>query len=50
MMNFSLYAERRTVDARPTCGAYRGGIGTYRCRMRHIHIDSGPRMRWSKCA
>ncbi|MFY0615550.1 MAG: hypothetical protein JXQ99_28740 [Hyphomicrobiaceae bacterium] len=57
----SFHASCRAVDFHPPRGKYRavlsylrrnfgGGIGTYRCRMHHIHIDSGPRMRWSKCA
>mgnify|MGYP001826985491 CR=1 FL=1 len=57
----SFHASCRAVDFHPPRGKYRavltylrrnfgGGIGTYRCRMRHIHIDNGPRMRWSKCA
>ena len=26
-----------------------GGVGTYSCGMHHIHIDSGPRIRFHKC-
>ena len=56
----SYHASCRAVDFHPPRGKYRavlsylksnfrGGIGTYRCRMRHIHIDNGPHTRWSKC-
>ena len=56
----SYHASCRAVDFHPPRGKYgavlnylrrnfSGGIGTYRCRMRHIHIDNGPRVRWSKC-
>lgn len=56
----SYHASCRAVDFHPPRGKYGavlnylrrnfgGGIGTYRCRMRHIHIDNGPRVRWSKC-
>ncbi len=57
----SFHASCRALDFHPPRGKYRavvaylrrnfgGGIGVYRCRMRHIHIDNGPRIRWSKCA
>jgi len=26
-----------------------GGVGTYSCRMHHIHIDNGPRVRFHHC-
>lgn len=56
----SYHASCRAVDFHPPRGKYRavlaylrhnfgGGIGTYRCNMRHIHIDTGPRVRWRKC-
>lgn len=56
----SYHASCRAVDFHPPKGKYaavvaylkrnfKGGIGTYRCRMRHIHIDNGPKVRWSKC-
>jgi uncharacterized protein YcbK (DUF882 family) len=56
----SYHASCRAVDFHPPKGKYRavvsylkrnfhGGVGTYRCRMHHIHIDNGPRTRWSKC-
>lgn len=56
----SLHASCRAVDFIPPRGKYRqvanwlkanhgGGVGTYSCRMRHIHIDNGPRVRFHKC-
>ena len=56
----SLHASCRAVDFHPPRGKYQavanwlkanhgGGVGTYSCRMRHIHIDSGPRVRFHKC-
>ncbi len=56
----SLHASCRAVDFHPPRGKYRavarwlkanhnGGVGTYSCRMSHIHIDNGPRVRFHKC-
>lgn len=56
----SLHASCRAVDFHPPAGKYRqvanwlkanhgGGVGTYSCKMRHIHIDSGPRVRFHHC-
>lgn len=56
----SLHASCRAVDFHPPRGKYRavaawlkkvhnGGVGTYSCRMHHIHIDNGPRVRFHKC-
>lgn len=56
----SYHASCRAVDFYPPKGKkaaviaylkrnFNGGIGTYRCRMHHVHIDNGPRVRWSKC-
>jgi uncharacterized protein YcbK (DUF882 family) len=56
----SYHASCRAVDFHPPRGKYRavlawlknhhsGGIGTYSCNMHHIHIDTGPRVRWHKC-
>ena len=55
-----LSASCRAVGFHPPRGKYRavvsylksnfnGGVSTYRCRMSHVHIDSRPRARWSKC-
>ncbi len=56
----SLHASCRAVDFHPPRGKYRqvaawlkknhgGGVGTYSCGMRHIHLDNGPRVRFHKC-
>ncbi|MEO1695295.1 MAG: D-Ala-D-Ala carboxypeptidase family metallohydrolase [Pseudomonadota bacterium] len=56
----SYHASCRAVDFNPPRGKYRavarwlkanhsGGVGTYSCRMHHIHIDNGPRVRFHKC-
>lgn len=56
----SYHASCRAVDFHPPRGKYKavarwlkanhgGGVGTYSCRMRHIHIDNGPRVRFHKC-
>lgn len=56
----SYHASCRAVDFHPPRGKYGavlawlkanhgGGIGTYSCSMHHIHIDTGPRVRWHKC-
>ncbi len=50
----------RAVDFQPPRGKYRAvlaslkrnhrcGIGTYSCNMHHVHIVTGPRVRWHKC-
>ena len=56
----SYHASCQAVDFYPPRGQYRavvawvrrnhsGGVGTYSCGMNHIHIDSGPHVRWHKC-
>ena len=56
----SYHASCRAVDFHPPRGKYgavlawlkshhSGGIGTYSCNLHHIHIDTGPRVRWHKC-
>jgi hypothetical protein len=56
----SYHASCRAVDFNPPRGKYqqvaswlkanhRGGVGTYSCGMHHIHIDSGPAVRFHKC-
>lgn len=56
----SYHASCRAVDFHPPKGKYAavvawlkanhsGGIGTYSCGHSHIHIDTGPRVRWHKC-
>ena len=56
----SLHSSCRAVDFHPRRGTYRavaawlkanhgGGVGTYSCGMRHIHIDNGPRVRFHHC-
>ncbi|MGF1649951.1 MAG: YcbK family protein [Hyphomicrobiaceae bacterium] len=56
----SFHASCRAVDFHPPSGKYgkvvaflqanhSGGVGTYSCRMRHIHLDNGPRVRFHKC-
>jgi len=56
----SFHASCRAVDFHPPRGKYRavvrwlkanhsGGVGTYSCHMRHIHLDNGPRVRFHKC-
>jgi uncharacterized protein YcbK (DUF882 family) len=56
----SYHASCRAVDFNPPRGKYQavvnwlkanhgGGIGTYSCGMHHIHIDTGPSVRWHKC-
>jgi len=56
----SFHASCRAVDFHPPRGKYRvvanwlkanhgGGVGTYSCKMHHIHIDNGPRVRFHKC-
>lgn len=58
--NASYHASCRAVDFNPPRGKYGavvawlrdnhdGGIGTYSCNLHHIHIDTGPRLRWHKC-
>lgn len=57
----SYHASCRAVDFIPPPGKYAqvaswlkanhgGGVGTYGCGMHHIHIDSGPHVRFHKCA
>ena len=56
----SLHASCRAVDFKPPAGKYGavagwlktnhgGGVGTYSCKMNHIHIDAGPKVRFHKC-
>ena len=56
----SYHASCRALDFIPPRGKYRavakwlkanhaGGVGTYSCKMHHIHIDNGPRVRFHKC-
>lgn len=56
----SYHASCRAVDFNPPRGKYRqvlawlkanhnGGVGSYSCGMHHIHIDTGPRVRFHKC-
>lgn len=56
----SYHASCRAVDFHPPRGKYgavlawlkanhNGGLGTYSCNLHHIHIDTGPRVRWHKC-
>ncbi|MEL6297939.1 MAG: D-Ala-D-Ala carboxypeptidase family metallohydrolase [Pseudomonadota bacterium] len=56
----SYHASCRALDFKPPRGKYRavarwlkanhgGGVGTYSCKMHHIHIDNGPRVRFHKC-
>ncbi len=56
----SRHASCRAVDFHPARGAYKavlsylrkhhdGGLGTYSGRMRHLHIDDGPRVRFHHC-
>ncbi len=56
----SYHASCRAVDFNPPRGKYtqvvnwlrtnhNGGVGTYSCGMHHIHIDTGPRVRFHKC-
>ncbi|MEL6871602.1 MAG: D-Ala-D-Ala carboxypeptidase family metallohydrolase [Pseudomonadota bacterium] len=56
----SYHASCRALDFKPPRGKYRavanwlkknhgGGVGTYSCKMNHIHIDNGPRVRFHKC-
>jgi peptidase M15-like protein len=56
----SYHASCRAVDFNPPRGKYqqvaswlksnhRGGVGTYSCGMHHIHIDTGPAVRFHKC-
>ncbi|MCB1505928.1 MAG: DUF882 domain-containing protein [Hyphomicrobiaceae bacterium] len=56
----SYHASCRAVDFNPPRGKYRqvaawlkqhhnGGVGTYSCNMHHIHIDTGPRVRFHHC-
>lgn len=56
----SYHASCRAVDFKPPRGKYAevaswlksthgGGVGTYSCGMHHIHIDSGPRVRFHHC-
>ncbi|MCB1519670.1 MAG: DUF882 domain-containing protein [Hyphomicrobiaceae bacterium] len=56
----SYHASCRAVDFNPPPGKYSqvvawlkanhsGGVGTYSCGMHHIHIDTGPRVRFHKC-
>jgi len=56
----SFHASCQAVDFRPPSGKYAqvakwlkanhgGGVGTYSCGLNHIHIDSGPRVRFHHC-
>ncbi|MGD9801877.1 MAG: D-Ala-D-Ala carboxypeptidase family metallohydrolase [Hyphomicrobiaceae bacterium] len=56
----SFHASCQAVDFNPPRGKYSqvaswlkanhgGGVGTYSCGMHHIHIDSGPRVRFHHC-
>lgn len=56
----SFHASCQAVDFKPPSGKYSevaswlkanhgGGVGTYGCGMHHIHIDSGPRVRFHHC-
>lgn len=56
----SYHASCRAVDFNPPRGKYKqvlawlkanhsGGVGSYSCGMHHIHIDTGPRVRFHKC-
>ena len=56
----SFHASCRAVDFKPPRGKYAqvaswlksnhgGGVGTYSCGMHHIHIDTGPRVRFHRC-
>lgn len=56
----SLHSSCRAVDFVPPRGKYGavvawlkanhgGGVGTYSCGMHHVHIDSGPRVRFHHC-
>ena len=56
----SFHASCRAVDFKPPRGKYTqvaswlksnhgGGVGTYSCGMHHIHIDTGPRVRFHRC-
>jgi len=56
----SYHASCRAVDFNPPRGKYsqvlawlkanhNGGVGSYSCGMHHIHIDTGPRIRFHKC-
>jgi len=56
----SFHASCQAVDFNPPRGKYAqvaswlkanhgGGVGTYSCGMHHIHIDSGPRVRFHHC-
>lgn len=56
----SFHASCRAVDFKPPRGKYsqvaswlkanhNGGVGTYSCGMHHIHIDTGPRVRFHHC-
>jgi hypothetical protein len=56
----SYHASCRAVDFNPPRGKYqqvaswlkanhRGGVGTYSCGHHHIHIDTGPAVRFHKC-
>lgn len=56
----SYHASCRAVDFHPPKGKYSqvvswlksthsGGVGTYSCGMRHIHIDNGSKVRFHKC-
>ena len=56
----SYHASCRAVDFNPPRGKHsqvvswlkanhRGGVGTYSCGMSHIHIDTGPKVRFHRC-
>lgn len=56
----SFHASCRAVDFKPPAGKYSqvaswlkanhsGGVGTYSCGMNHIHLDTGPRVRFHHC-
>lgn len=56
----SYHASCQAVDFRPPAGRYSevanwlkanhgGGVGTYGCGMNHIHIDTGPMVRFHSC-
>lgn len=57
----SYHASCRAVDIVPPKNKYnevaaflranwKGGVGTYSCGHRHIHIDTGPHVRFHKCS
>lgn len=57
----SKHASCRAIDFNPPNGKHKqvlnwlkenheGGVGTYSCGMRHIHIDNGEERHWHTCA